>query len=202
LTINKKVFLQLPDTMYKDSILIFSINPKILTPFINPDSKYFYFKGGDTVSTLAYTIDKLNHYIPNHEFTENGISITGELLIRNGKGKLIDSLTIIDNYSPQISVNGYNFTPASVPLSTPAQTSDKADVKWSFFGFPFNNVYADTVFHYFGGRKNMKDGEWIIYKYDPSANSSFSVFNDEQFQAGSAYFVAQALVDTFKISNS
>ena len=48
--------------------------------------------------------------------------------------------------------------------------------------------------------KNMKDGEWIVYKYDPTVQDSFSLFNNYYFQETSAYFMAQSLLDTFKIS--
>lgn len=202
LAINNKYNLEFPSIINRDSLLRLSINPLILRSFLDPDSKFIYYKGGDTAYSPAYTYSRLDHYIDPYFITEKGITITGKLLIRGYDDKLVDSLTIFDNYSPQIIVNKYNFASSFVPLSVPDPTPAKANVKWNLFGFPFSSTYTDSVFHYFGGRKNMKDGQWMIYKYDPSAKGSYSIFNDEQFQPGSAYFFAQALVDTFNISNT
>ncbi|MGA7722333.1 MAG: T9SS type A sorting domain-containing protein [Ignavibacteriaceae bacterium] len=201
LTVNKKIFSQAPSAFYKDSAIVFSIDSQIISSILNIDSRYYYYKGGDTIPSFAYTFDNLNHYIDPYFVTEKGLSINGELLIRGPNSTILDSIIIFKNYSPQVIIYNYNFSSSLIPISTPAQTAQEANVKWCFFGFPFNNVYVDTVFHFLGGIKNMKDGEWIIYKYDSSAAGSFSILNNEQFQAGSAYFIAQALADTFKISN-
>jgi len=201
INLNNKIYQQAPGTVHKDSTITFVINPNIFSPFLYFNIRFYYYKGGDSLSSSAYYTNNFYHYIPTKYVTEKGITITGKILLKDVNNKLQDSLVIIDNYSPQILMDNYNFSSASVPLSVPAQNPDIANIKWCFFGFPFNNVCVDTVFHSLGGIKNMKDGEWIIYKYDSSAAGSFSILNNEQFQAGSAYFIAQALTDTFKISN-
>ncbi|RJP66744.1 MAG: T9SS C-terminal target domain-containing protein [Ignavibacteriales bacterium] len=61
-------------------------------------------------------------------------------------------------------------------------------------------IVADSVFKYFGGIKNMKDGEWVVYKYDPTASDSFSLFNNYYITPNSGYFMAQSLLDSFRIS--
>jgi hypothetical protein len=89
-----------------------------------------------------------------------------------------------------------------VPRSNPADNADEADTKWVFFGFPFDNTVADSVFGYFGGRKNMNDGEWIVYQYNPEGLGSFSQLNDYYFGLNKGYFIAQALKDSFYVSNT
>ncbi len=186
-----------------DSNIYISLDQPTVFSVPYSDLRTTYYIGGDSIIHNSYHLPELlNNYIPGFMVTDSGLSITVYLLSKGSHDEVIDSLLLIQNFSPQVAVHNYKIPPIKIPLSAPAQTPDRADTKWVLFGFPFSPVYVDTIFKYFGGRINMKDGEWILYKYNPSAEGSFSIFNDEQFSPGSAYFFAQALVDTFKINKT
>ena len=202
ISINNTGLDAIPKAFPEDSIIFISVNNNIKSILPNPDFRFSYFNGGDAYPTNALDNGNFNYFIPFDKANNKGLILNGELFIYDDKGKVEDSISLFSNMELRINFNHYFNPVINVPRSIPGQSADKANVKWAFFGFPFDTVYVDSIFSYFGGRNNMRDGEWMLYKYDASNKNSFSMMNLETFKSGSAYFFAQALVDTFKISKN
>ncbi|MCX6152507.1 MAG: T9SS type A sorting domain-containing protein [Ignavibacteriales bacterium] len=177
-----------------------TLNPSLFTFQNNLDFRIIYYLGGPGVKHYSYNDGNYNFIIPKSDITDKGLIFFGDLISRNINGLIVDSISVFDSIDVQTIIPKLKTVSISVPRSKAAENSQNANVKWTMFGFPFEDVVADSVFKYFGGIKNMKDGEWVVYEYNPSAPDSFSLFNNYYFKETSAYFAAQSLVDTFKIS--
>jgi hypothetical protein len=200
LNINKEPFLNSVKIVEDGQPVTLTLNPSLFDYQNNLNFRLDYYLGGPGKKHIVYNDGNYNFNIPREDITENGLILTGELVARNSLGKIIDSIAVFDSVDIQTITPEFKTADISVPRSVPAENKNEATVKWILFGFPYQEVVADSVFKYFGGIKNMKDGEWVVYKYDPASEDSFSLFNDFYFKENSAYFMAQSLLDTFKIS--
>ena len=201
ITINNSIFPGSGNEYWADSTISIDIDSSFISTLLYPDFRFKYYMGNVDTALYAAQMERFEFIIPSWKVGDGGLVFSGELLMRNNNDKIVDSVLLFNGFSPRIIIKGYNPPVIKVPRSIPGKSADEANVKWSFFGFPFDTVFVDSVFNYFGGRNNMRDGEWMLYKYDAANKNSFSGMNSEIFQPNSAYFFAQALVDTFEISN-
>lgn len=199
ITVDSVAFPNAADQYLADSTITIDIDSSFISTLPYPDFRFKYYMGNVDTALYAAQMKRYEFIIPSWKVNDSGLVYSGELLMRNNNDKIVDSVLLFSGISPRIIIKGYNPPVIKVPRSIPGQTASEANVKWSFFGFPFDTVYVDSVFNYFGGRSNMHDGEWMLYKYDSSNKSSFSGMDMETFQPNFAYFFAQALVDTFDI---
>ncbi len=200
LTLNSEPFLTTQKIFFKNTPLNIKMSSSLLANQSKLNFRLAYYKGGNGKRLYSYNDGSFNFTIPAGNVTQNGLIVFGELYSIDKFGKPADSIKVFDSLDVQVILSDFKTNEISVPRSKPAENADNANVKWIPFGFPMGEIVADSVFKYFGGIKNMKDGEWVVYKYDPTASDSFSLFNDYYFTPTSGYFMAQSLLDSFKIS--
>lgn len=180
--------------------IVFTLPPDIFSAVPNGFFRLKYFTGGAASKKNIYSDGNNNFIIPAADVNNTGLIFSGEFYLTNKTGVIIDSLEIIPATDAQVLLTSYTTPKIYVPRSKPADKEADADVKWKLIGFPFDNVSVDSVFSYFGGRKNMKDGEWVLYKYVPEKTGSFSLYSDFYFEPLKGYFVAQSLTDSLAVS--
>jgi len=200
LLLNNHRFSNYSKYIEKNSQFFISHNPDLFTGMPNLNFRMKYYKGGDGSLYTQYKDNSNNYIIPGYDISEKGLLLWGELFIKNDQYKIIDSVIVLPPTDFQVIIRNYKTKPIPVPRSVPAEDKESAKTKWVMFGFPFAETVADSVFGYFGGVSNQKDGEWIIYQYDPRVESLFSGFNSYSFEPLKGYFFAQSLLDTFKIT--
>lgn len=180
--------------------VVFSLTPSALSQIPGSGFRLKYFNGGSASQKTVYNDGNNNFIIKSSDVNYTGFVFSAEFYITDKNGKAIDSLEIIPLTDGQVVLSYYTLPTIFVPRSKPAETAEKADVKWKLIGFPFANAITDSVFKNLGGRKNMKDGEWVLYKYQPEGTGSFSLFYDFYFEANQGFFIAQSLADSFAVS--
>jgi hypothetical protein len=200
LRLNSNTFSTSDKVINENTPLNFTLNPDMLTDYSHLEFRVNYYTGGDGSRISAENDGSYNYIIPKSLTDKRGLLISGQLIARDKNNKIIDSTIVFPWVNAQVILKDYRTVEVNVPKSVPADKAENAKTKWIMFGFPFDEVVADSVFKILGGIKNMKDAEWIIYQYDLAAADSFSLFNGYSFTPNKAYFIAQALQDTFKIS--
>ena len=185
--------------LYKDSTVFFSIDSTIAVTLFPLEFHYKYFVGGSDSTRYPWFYSHQTFYISGDDISDRGIIVSCKMFTRDVYGVVTDSINLFKDFSPRILLHGYSSERVKIPRSIPAQSAGQVNTKWVMFGVPFDSVNVDSVFGYFGGRKTMQDGEWVVYKYDASTKS-FALFNDQYFEPQKAYFFAQSLLDTFNIS--
>lgn len=201
LTINE-MHLPIPAEVFRvDSRIVIKLDTLEFRDSPNLDFRVPYYKGGQGDKLYAIHTGKSRYLIPESEITHRGIIFYGELVVRDNDWEVVDSINVFNLMDPQIIVTNYTTPQIIVPRSIPAETPEKANTKWVFFGFPFREIPTDQLFKFFGGVENMADGEWVLYQYNSSAGS-FSLFKDNYIQPNTALYFAQGLVDTFIISHT
>jgi|GEM_PF-1092154 hypothetical protein len=198
--INGGAFLNANKVFPESTAVVFSLSPLTFNSLSNIGFKLKYYTGGMTNYKTVYNDGNYNYIIPATDVTNKGLIFSGEIYTNNTSGNTVDSLETFGLTDGQVLLTNYSTPAITIPLSKPGATADKADVNWVFFGFPFDNTAVDSAFGYFGGRSKMKDGEWVLYQYDPNADGYFSLFSDYYFGLNKGYFTAQSLKDTFALS--
>jgi hypothetical protein len=202
LTINE-MHLPIPVEQFRvDSRIVIKLDTLEFRDSPALDFRVPYFKGGPGDKLYAVHTGKSRYLISESEITHRGIIFYGELVVRNNDWEVVDSINVFNLMDPQIIVINYTTPQIIVPRSIPAETADKANTKWVFFGFPFREIPTDRIFKFFGGVENMADGEWVLYQYNPAAPGSFSLFKANYIQPNSALYFVQGLVDTFIINHT
>ncbi len=200
LRLNSEPFLSTPKIFFKNTPLNLKLNSDLFANQGKLNFRLAYYNGGNGKRLYKYHDGNFNYFIPGENVTQNGLIVFGELYSVDKNGKIADSILVFDSLDVQVILSDFQTKEISVPRSRAAENADNANVKWIPFGFPMGEIVADSVFKFFGGIKNMKDGEWVVYKYDPTAADSFSIFNDYYLSPETGYFIAQSLLDSFKIS--
>ncbi|MCK5086831.1 MAG: hypothetical protein KAQ90_04890, partial [Melioribacteraceae bacterium] len=177
-----------------------SVNSESLLEQPNLNFKLNYFQGGPGEKLSATKNGPDKYIIPFQHLTNRGLIFKGELFTKGMSATEIDSITIFEFVDVEVVFDNYSTGKINVPRSSPATSADLADSKWAFFGFPFEEIIADSLFAAFGGISNMEDGEWIVYEYDESNPGSFTQFSGFSFNPNQGYFIAQALRNDFDIS--
>ena len=177
----------------------FSLKENLFDDLDNLNFKINYFKGGPGVKQAATKSGDDKFVIPFQNVTNSGLLFKGELFTKPSINTEIDSVTIFNFINAQIVFDNYSTPEITVPKSTAGNTAEEATSKWVMFGFPFEDVIADSVFAQFGGINNMEDGEWIVYNYENDLNG-FTIFNDYSLNPSAGYFIAQSLQKDFTIS--
>jgi hypothetical protein len=198
--LNSNVFTPSDRVINENTPLYFTLDPDLLADYSHLEFRINYYTGGHGERISAANDGSYTFTVPKEIADERGMLISGQLIARNNRNKIIDSIDVFPYFNAQVILKDYKTVEIGVPRSVPAENEKDADTKWIMFGFPFDEVAADTVFKEFGGIKNMKDAEWILYEYNLAAADSFSLFTGYSFEPMKAYFAAQALRDTFKIS--
>ncbi|MFH1195466.1 MAG: T9SS type A sorting domain-containing protein [bacterium] len=192
--------LQIIDYMLNENTAIqVWLGEGLIDKFDKLDFRVMYYKGGPGKRIFAVDAGSNRYIIPYTDITSNGLIFSGEIVAKDESNSIVDSVTVFHFLDTQILLENFTTKKITVPISKPASTPDKADVKWMMFGFPFDEVFTDTVFSAFGGVDNMEDGEWVLYDYDPAAEEGFSLFKKNTFTKNKAYFVAQSLRDSYEI---
>lgn len=186
----------------ENSRVILTLPTDILRNLPGTGFRLKYITGGAYYNTTVLNDGSGNYIIPSADVNNKGFLAWGELYKKDTLGSFNDSISVIQPFNGQVLLSNYTSPAITIPRSKPAETADKADVKWKLIGFPFDNTAVDSVFKQLGGRNAMKDGEWILYKYNPESANGFSVFNDYYFGSYQGYFIAQSLSDSFKVSNT
>ena len=200
LKINGTGFSSAP-SLYPDyNRIVFTLPSDIFSAVQNASFRIKYFTGGAAKEKVLYSDGNNNFIIPANDVNYSGLIYKAEFILLNKFYTIIDSLEVVPFTDAQVSITFYQTPKIYVPRSKPAEKAENADVKWKLIGFPFENTFVDSVFSYFGGRNNIKDGEWILYKYAPENKDGFVQFFDPYFEPYKGYFVAQALTDSFAVS--
>lgn len=160
-----------------------------------------YYTGGAGKLNSQTFDNKYQIKLSKNKANDKGLIFFCDLLTKDKSGNIKDSVIITNLTDIQIILKDYETETVPVLKSVPAEVPEKAVTKWALFGFPFEDAIADSVTSNLGGIREMKDGEWIIYEYEPSGEDSFSVFDDYYFEAGRSYFIAQSVMDTFKVAH-
>ncbi len=200
LRLNSEPFLSTPKIFFKNTQLNLKLNSDLFANQGKLNFRLAYYNGGNGKRLYSYHDGNFNYLIPGENVTQNGLIVFGELYSVDKNGKIADSVLVFDSLDVQVILSDFKTKEISVPRSKAAENADNANVKWIPFGFPTGEIVADSVFKFFGGIKNIKDGEWVVYKYDPTASDSFSLFNNYYITPTSGYFMAQSLLDSFRIS--
>jgi len=198
--LNSNEFSASDKVINEDTPLYFTLDPDLLADYSHLEFRVNYYTGGNGERISAVNDGSYTYTIPRNLADKRGLLISGQLIARNSSNKIIDSITVFPWYNAQVILKDYQTVEVNVPKSVPADKAENANTKWIMFGFPFDEVVTDSVFKNLGGTKNMKDAEWIVYQYNLATPDSFSLFSDYSFTPNKAYFIAQALQDTFKIS--
>ncbi|MFO7447517.1 MAG: T9SS type A sorting domain-containing protein [Ignavibacteriaceae bacterium] len=199
LRLNGGVFSISDKVINENTPIVFALNPDLLSSYHNLNFRINYYTGGHGNRISAVNDGNFNYTIPRELVNERGLILSGQLLARDAAGAAIDSITIFTPINIQVILKDYKTIDINVPRSIPAERAEDANTKWIMFGFPFE-VPADSVFKNLGGIGNMQDGEWIVYSYNFNAPDSFVIFDNYSFNPATAYFAAQSLMDTLKIS--
>jgi hypothetical protein len=171
--------------------------------FENQDNLKFklnYFTGGPGKKQTALGTTSTRFVIPYQNVNKTGLVITGQLFTQGGAKFPIDSLTVFNLIDVRVILNNYRTADIMVPASSPAETGEKANVNWVLFGFPFEQVLSDSVFKQLGKIEKMEDGQWVVYRYNESAQPGFNLFNQSALSVNEAYFIAQSVNETMNLS--
>lgn len=175
------------------------IDPSVLRMYENLGVRFNYYLGGPGGVRRAVNAGDGRYLIPFDKVNEKGMLLYADLITVSNNGTILDSINIFDEIDVQVVLDNYSTVSVSVPKSTPAESAERANTKWVFFGYPFGDVLTDSVFVEFGGREMMLDGEWILYSFD-SSTDRFVQHQEYYLEPGKAYFVAQALTESFNLS--
>lgn len=200
LLLNNEPFPSFSGAMEKNTALNFTHNPDLFKGMTDIALRLKYYTGGNGSYKTVHKDFSGNYRIPSEHLNQQGLLVWGELFIQNGLGKYTDSIIVLQPADVQVILRKFETVSVSVPKSIPVEDKADAKTKWIMFGFPFKDVIADSVFGRLGGASNQKDGEWIIYRYNPDVSAGFSIFDSYTFEPLRAYFFAQALTDSFRIS--
>jgi hypothetical protein len=199
LKINGISFISSSRIFPEQSKVTFSLPPDIFSDVSNAGFRLKYFTGGGTELKTVLNDGGNNFTIQAGDVNLKGFVFKCDFYVSDKSGKPVDSLEIIPLTDAQVLLSSYVSPEIYLPRSTPANKAEDAISKWKFIGFPFDNVAVDSVFRVFGGRKTMRDGEWVLYKYNPEGKGSFTLFNDFYFEPLNGYFAAQGLTDSLAI---
>ncbi|MBU0473914.1 MAG: T9SS type A sorting domain-containing protein [Bacteroidetes bacterium] len=199
LSINNKLFTNNDYVFEEKKSISFSLNENLFKEQENLVFKINYFMGGPGEKQTALNGGEAKYIITYQNVTNSGLLFKAELFTKASTNFGIDSVTIFNFKNAQIIFDNYSSPVINVPKSKAGYTSEEANTKWVLFGFPFENVIADSIFSQFGGIKNTEDGEWIVYNYENDLNG-FKPFSNYSFTPGVGYFIAQSLQSPFAIS--
>lgn len=174
-------------------------DPSVLQSLENLGIRFNYFVGGPGGVRRAVNAGDGRFLIPFNIVNERGMLLYADLVTKTNNGSILDSINIFDEIDVQVVLDNYSTVSIKVPKSTPAESADKSNTKWVFFGYPYGDVLTDSVFADFGGREMMLDGEWIVYSFN-SDSDDFIQHQEYYFEPGKAYFAAQALAESFDLS--
>lgn len=158
-----------------------------------------YFTGGPGSKKEAIN-NNTRFIIPYQNVTDKGLILTGELFTRGSGQQPIDSIKVFDFIDVQVTANNFTSANFNVPITSPAENAATANTNWVLFGYPFANIISDSVFNDLGQMDKMEDGQWIVYEYNEISENGFDRFSGNFLEPMKAYFIAQSITESFKLS--